>query len=161
MKNRFRQLIGLTVIAGVLFAGCGGGSDSENTSKDSSGQKESSELTDFQMEHGIGPVTEPVELDDTLNEKLITKGEKVFELKCSACHKLNSRYVGPPLGGITNTRTPAYLMNMMLNPSEMIQKHPIPKALLGEYATIMTDQNLSREDARAIVEYLASEDRKQ
>lgn len=113
------------------------------------------------MKHGIGPVQEPVELNDKLNEKLINKGEKIFELKCSACHKLDSRYVGPPLGGITNTRTPAYLMNMMLNPLEMIQKHPIPKALLGEYATRMTDQNLSREEARAVVEYLASEDRKQ
>lgn len=158
MKS-MKQLIGLALVAGVLFAGCGG-SDSGNASQEASSQKETSELTDFQIEHGIGPVTEPVELGEELNEKLINKGEKIFELKCSACHKLNSRYVGPPLRGITHTRTPAYLMNMMLNPTEMIQKHPIPKALLGEYATRMTDQNLSREEARAVVEYLASKDRK-
>jgi len=43
----------------------------------------------------------------------------------------------------------------------MNEKHPIPKGLLGNYATRMTDQQLSREEARAVVEYLASEDRKE
>ena len=46
-------------------------------------------------------------------------------------------------------------MNILLNPTEMLQKDPIAKALLKEYNNIqMLNQNLSQEEARAIVEYL-------
>lgn len=43
---------------------------------------------------------------------------------------------------------------MILNPSEMIQKDPIAKELLAKYPTPMPFQNVSEEDARAILEYL-------
>jgi hypothetical protein len=65
------------------------------------------------------------------------------------------------MAGITDVRTPAYIMNMILNPVEMIEKHPIPQGLLGEYYTRMANQNLSREEARAVVEYLAAEAKKE
>jgi len=46
-------------------------------------------------------------------------------------------------------------MNMLLNPTEMLEKDPIAKALLKEYNnTIMLNQNLSEEEARSIAEYL-------
>jgi hypothetical protein len=44
-------------------------------------------------------------------------------------------------------------MNMMLNPLEMQQKHPVVKKLLAEYMTQMTNQNLSYDDARALLEF--------
>lgn len=157
-----KGLVGVLILSlTLLTAGCGG--QEKSGSEDSKANEDDSktELTDFQMENGIGPVTEQVELGDELDPELIEKGEQMFELKCSACHKLDSRYVGPPLASITNTRSPAYIMNMILNPAEMIEKHPIPRGLLGNYATRMTDQHLSREEARAVVEYLASEDRKE
>lgn len=49
-------------------------------------------------------------------------------------------------------------MNMILNPSEMVQKDPIAKGHLAEYPTQMPFQNVSQEDARAILEYLRSVD---
>ncbi len=45
-------------------------------------------------------------------------------------------------------------MNMMLNPGEMIKRHPVVKKLLAEYLTTMTFQNIDVQDARAILEYL-------
>ena len=46
-------------------------------------------------------------------------------------------------------------MNMLLNPTEMLEKDPIAKALLEEYNNmIMTNQNLSEQEAREIAEYL-------
>jgi hypothetical protein len=42
---------------------------------------------------------------------------------------------------------------MILNPIEMEEKHPVVKKLLAEYMTQMTNQNLSFDDARAVLEY--------
>jgi len=44
-------------------------------------------------------------------------------------------------------------MNMILNPDEMVQKDPIAKALLAEYLSPMANQNLTEEQARAVLEY--------
>ncbi|MFN4308003.1 hypothetical protein [Sulfurihydrogenibium azorense] len=49
-------------------------------------------------------------------------------------------------------------MNMILNPIEMTQKDPAAKALYETYLTQMTPQNLSEQEARAVLEYLRSID---
>ena len=138
----------------ILFTACGGGGESNKD--ESSAQKEEQELTEFEMTNGIGPVNEEITIDE-IDPELAKEGMRVFDMKCGACHKLDSRYVGPPLGGIMNARTPTYVMNMILNPEEMLQKHPIAKSIGSEYPTRMTNQQLTREKARAVVEYLAQE----
>ncbi len=111
------------------------------------------ELSDFELENGIGPVKEKLRLGD-IDQNLVKKGEEVFNTKCVACHKIETRYVGPALKDVTKRRTPEFIMNMMLNPEEMQQKHPVVKQLVAEYLTKMTNQNLSYEDARAVLEFL-------
>lgn len=114
----------------------------------------SGELTAEQLEKGIGPITE-IDLDDDVDEQLARTGGEAFNAKCSACHKLNEKYIGPALADVTTRRRPEYIMNMMLNPTEMVQKHPVAKALLAEHNfTPMADQNLTEAEARAILEYL-------
>ena len=108
------------------------------------------------MEHGIGPVDEVVSLE-SLDPDMVESGAEVFRTKCSACHKMSERYVGPALGDIFETRSPAYVMNMILNPEGMLKEHPEAKKMLGQFLTPMPNQNLTREQARSIVEYLASE----
>ena len=114
-------------------------------------------LTPFQVEHGIGPVTSPVVLQTSVDKTLASGGAKVFELKCSACHKMTERYVGPALGDVTRRRSPAYVMNMALNPLGMVEKHPEAKKLLGEYFVAMPNQNISPDEARQVVEYLRTQ----
>lgn len=144
------------VLATTILAACGGGNaDAAATSRASSSEV-GAELTAWQMENGIGPVTEVVELGEP-DEALIARGAEIFRSKCSACHKLDQRYVGPPLGTVLERRTPTYAMNMMLNPGEMIQKHPEAKKLFTTFLTPMPDQNLTVEDARAMVEYLRAQ----
>lgn len=111
-----------------------------------------SNLSDFEMEHGIGPIKQIMELS-ALDNNLAKEGEKIFDSKCAACHKLDERYVGPAQRDVLERRTPEFVMNMMLNPEENYQKHPEIKKLLGEYLTQMPNQNLSVQDARAILEY--------
>jgi cytochrome c len=101
---------------------------------------------------GIGPIKK-VEISENIDMKLVNEGKKIFELKCSACHKLEERYVGPALKGVTKRRRPEWIMNMILNPIEMTQKDPTAKQLLSEYLTQMTFQDVKENEARAILEY--------
>lgn len=108
---------------------------------------------------GIGPVTSVV-LEADIKEALAKQGQTLFEAKCSACHKTDERYVGPALKGVTERRQPEWIMNMILNPQEMVQKNEAAKELLGEYLVPMTFQNLTQDEARAILEYFRKIDKK-
>lgn len=153
MKQHINKIKGLTLAMLVLFAvACGGGSGEGQ--QDEQAEATSTGLTEFEQAHGIGPIEEPIELDDEINQQLAERGADVFKTKCSACHKVSERYVGPPMENVLAKRTPTYVMNMILNPVEMTKKHPEARKMLAEYMTQMTFQNVAREDARAIVEYL-------
>jgi cytochrome c len=88
---------------------------------------------------------------------MVDAGGKVFEQKCAACHKLGERYVGPALGGVTTRRTPTFVMNMILNPQGMVEKHPVTRKIFAEYLLAMPNQNLSHDEARQVVEYLRAQ----
>jgi cytochrome c1 len=115
-----------------------------------------SDLTPFQLENGIGPVTEAVTLG-AIDHEMAEAGKQFFETKCGACHKMTEKYVGPPLGEVTIRRTPAFIMNQMLNPEEMYTKHPVVRQLLGEYMTQMPNLQLTKEQARQVLEYLRTQ----
>ncbi|MFN0181796.1 MAG: c-type cytochrome [Gemmatimonadales bacterium] len=148
-----RSILGM-VGAVILVAGCGGGTD-QPPPPPAVGQG-GSDLTPFQQEHGIGPITEVLVLAD-VDPNLVKQGEALFQVKCTACHKIAERYVGPPLNDVLSKRSPTYVMNMMLNPNEMVERHPVAKQLLGEYMTLMANQSLTVEESRAILEYLRTQ----
>lgn len=108
---------------------------------------------------GVGPVRSVV-LESAIKADLAQKGKTLFEAKCSACHKMEERYVGPALKDVTKRREPEWIMNMIMNPQEMTQKNDIAKELLGEYLVQMTFQNLSEDETRAILEYFRQHDQK-
>jgi len=101
---------------------------------------------------GIGPV-KSITLGE-IDEAMVAEGKEVFKLKCSACHKISKRVVGPALANITKRRSPEWIMNMILNPEEMVAKNPIAKKLLAEYLAPMANQSLTEKEARLILEYL-------
>lgn len=108
---------------------------------------------------GVGPVTE-VKIEAKIDAAMADKGKAAFEAKCTACHKIGERYVGPAITGVTKRRQPEWIMNMILNPAEMLQKDDVAKELLGEYLTPMTFQNVSQDEARQILEYFRQQDSK-
>ncbi|MBC9794512.1 c-type cytochrome [Sinomicrobium weinanense] len=102
---------------------------------------------------GIGPIEE-VEFGD-IDQNMVSQGEEAFKTKCTACHKVDQKFIGPDLQGIYERRSPEWVMNMMLNPDVMQKEDPIAKALVEEYnGTLMLNQNLTEEEARAIAEFL-------
>ena len=156
MRLPFRTSMRLTpVLVALALAGCGKGKESPAPAA-SAAAPAGSELTPFQLEHGIGPVTSPVTLGP-LDKAMAEEGEKLFTAKCSACHKMQERYVGPPLGDVTVRKSAAFIMNQILDPEGMYSKHPEVKKLLGEYMTQMPNLGLTQDQARQIVEYLRTQ----
>lgn len=150
-----RRVRRLGITLGLLLAACGGEAEqhSDDEQEEEAGREE---LSAFELEHGIGPVKEPVTLGP-IDDALAGSGKAIFEQKCSACHKMETKYVGPALGEVTARRSPAFIMNMVLNPMEMVERHPVAKQLLAEHMTFMANQNLTTDDARAVLEYLRTQ----
>lgn len=107
---------------------------------------------------GIGPV-DHVDIAP-LDATRARAGEQLFQTKCSACHRIEQRYIGPALAGVTERRKPEWILNQILNPEVMIQKDPTAKALLAEYVAPMANQHLTREEAESILAYFLQHDRK-
>ncbi|MCL6523391.1 MAG: cytochrome c [Thermoflavifilum sp.] len=106
---------------------------------------------------GIGPV-KSVELGP-IQPELVKKGEQLFNEQCTACHRIDSRYIGPALKGVTKRQSPEWIMNMILNPDVMIQQDPIAKQLVSESnGAVMANLHLSEDQARALLEYFRSID---
>ncbi len=102
---------------------------------------------------GIGPISS-LSFDGDINQDMAAAGEATFAAKCTACHMTDQRLIGPAVKGVYERRSPEWVMNMMLNPTEMLKSDPIAKALLKEYNNaIMLDQNLTEEEARGLAEY--------
>ena len=93
-----------------------------------------------------------------IDAALVEQGQELFQTRCTPCHKGAERYVGPALDGITERRSPVFIMNIILNPEGMLQGHPEVQKLFAEYSVPMTNQNLTEDEARAILEYFRSVD---
>lgn len=151
---KYMKLLNASLTLSLLFftlSACGGESPDRPSG---SSEPEEEGLSAFELEHGIGPITERIEMNDEPDPELLEKGRNIFEMKCEMCHNMEGRMVGPALGDITEIRSPEFIMNMILNPGGMARDHPVGQELLREYMTVMPFQNVQKEDARAIVEFL-------
>lgn len=102
---------------------------------------------------GIGPISSYT-FEEEVNTELAAKGEAVFKQMCTACHKTEQKLIGPPVKGIFERRSVEWVMNMILNPDQMLNEDPIAMELLKEHNNVrMLNQNLTEEDAKALVEY--------
>lgn len=136
----------------VFFASCGGGDaaqDGATAKPESMVKKEAPAGRDI----GVGPITEEMNIPATINEAMAAKGKEAFEAKCTACHKMGKRFVGPDLADVVDRREPEWIMNMILDPERMVKENEAAKALLAEYLSPMANQSLTEEEARSILEY--------
>ncbi len=102
---------------------------------------------------GVGPIINVI-LEDKVNISMANSGEKLFNQLCTSCHIINEDYIGPAMSGILDRRSPEWIMNMILNPIQMLEEDPIAIELLQKYNfEYMYDQNLLEEEAREILEY--------
>jgi mono/diheme cytochrome c family protein len=135
------------MIAATLMLGCGGGGEG---SADSGAGEAASEASApaSQMEFG------------EIDEQLAATGEGLMQSKgCTACHRVGGgRLVGPDLLGVTQRRTPEFIIAMIVNPDSMLVNNEDARQMLAEYFTPMANQNVTREDALALFEYFRLKD---
>jgi len=120
---------------------------------------ETNSFTIFQQksnlkDKGIGPIKE-VKLGP-IDQKLAVKGSRVFEASCSPCHNIDDVNLAPALRGITKVLSPEFIMNYLMNTTEMQKKDPYIQKLMQDWKNvpIMKDQKLKEKDSRAVLEYL-------
>ena len=90
---------------------------------------------------------------------MVTAGAETFKTKCTACHRIGKKFIGPPPNGVLKRRSPEWIMNMILNPEGMVKNDPDAKALLIEFnGSPMANQSLTEEEARNILEYFRTLD---
>jgi len=146
MKSVLLPLLSLLIT--FSLTACGGGSDTPESSGDTPDAPVVSVAASpdlpIQQALNIGPV----------DAALAAVGEADFTTLCTTCHKMDERYVGPALREVVTRRTPEWIMNMILAPDKMIVSDPDARALFVEYSIPMTNQNLTEDKARAILEYL-------
>lgn len=154
------------ICVGVLLS-CGGKEDkkepsfsyektekttSQNETRESESSLPASQKINLE-DKGVGPVTS-VDFSSEIDQGMATHGEDIYKKMCTACHRPTKKFIGPAPLGIFERRSPEWVMNMILNPEEMIQKDPLAKELLAEFnGAPMANQNLSKEEARAVLEY--------
>ncbi len=107
---------------------------------------------------GVGPVTSIV-LTEAIDESLANTGSVLYQQKCTACHKVGEKFIGPPPNDILNRRSPEWVMNMILNPEVMLKEDELAKDLFMEFnGAPMANQGLTQEEARAILEFFRTLD---
>ena len=109
--------------------------------------------------HGELITAGEIHLSDTLNQQFVQEGQALYQVKCQACHKLtDEKLVGPGWQGITIKRKPEWIMNMITNVDIMLENDPEAQRLLQECIVRMPNQNLTKEEARKILEFQRSND---
>lgn len=102
---------------------------------------------------GVGEVKN-LQLDPNINQEMVARGAELFKTNCSACHKVDKRFIGPSPKGITKRRSPEWIMNMILDPQLMVEEDRCAKDLLVEFnGAAMANQNMTFDQARDILEY--------
>jgi cytochrome c551/c552 len=87
---------------------------------------------------------------------MVESGKKVFDQKCTACHRLGNRLVGPALGDITQKRSPEFIMNFLLNTQTMEARDADIKKLESQFGMQMPDPHVDKQQARDLLEYFRS-----
>ena len=154
----------LLLLTTILIFSCGGKEEkkkegfsykrtsSTKTEKTTTDKKLASNTIDL-TNKGVGPIKE-LKLTDNIDRQMVAHGKEVYDKMCTACHRADKKFIGPAPKDILKRRTPEWVMNMILNPEEMLEKNPLAKDLLKEFnGTPMINQGLTEKDARAVLEY--------
>jgi mono/diheme cytochrome c family protein len=149
----------LSLIAASLsvffYIGCNSGNQSDNTSNSTAAKKDSAK-----QDNGIGKFTN-IRLTHPLDDSMISRGKLLYDSRCISCHKLtDEKLVGPGWKGVTDRRTPEWVMNFITNTNIMLDSDLVAQQLVVTCVTRMPSQNLSDDQARAILEFMRKNDGK-
>ncbi|UCC81585.1 MAG: cytochrome c [Gemmatimonadota bacterium] len=146
---RMNCVLAATLTGILCVAGCGGGGEGERAGGESSQPAVAEQ----------GAPTAAVTAGG-VDAALATQGESLMSARgCAACHTVGGgRLVGPDLAGVTERRSAEFILAMIVNPDSMLANDATAKELLGQYFTPMSNQGVTVEDARALLEFFRQKD---
>ncbi len=156
MKPSFFLRIALVLaIATTGLFSCG----SEGVKKDEK-TVDLQDLTKNQKEeHGTELKESDIVITSPLNQEWVKEGQAIYNLKCQSCHRLTGeKLVGPGWKDVTKRRVPLWIMNMATNVDMMLETDAEAQKLLEQCMVRMPNQNLNKDQARHVVEFMRSND---
>ena len=156
-----KYLLAALLIGCLFIYSCGSSPQpSSNTTSADSSMLEPADKTETDNSKGKGKFTD-VKLTHPLDQKMIAAGKITYDVKCAACHKLtDEKLVGPGWKGVTDRRTPEWIMNFITNTDEMIDKDPAAQAMLEQCMVRMPNQHLKDDETRELLEFMRENDGK-
>ena len=157
MKRKSILTFLVLIASGFVFFAC---NNEENTNAKTENSADTGQSASEQKEvHGTQIQPGEVTLTTPLNQAWVTAGKSTYDVKCQSCHKLtDERVVGPGWAGVTKRREPHWIMNMITNVDMMLETDPEAQKLLEQCLVRMPNQNLSKDDARQVLEFMRSND---
>lgn len=154
--KRFKALyFPLLISSGLLISSCG-----------DEGVKKDEKPVDIQAVNQNKPAPKGPEIKEAdiavtnpLNAEWISAGKGIYDVKCAACHKLtDEKLVGPGWKDVTKQRKPVWIINMITNTDMMLESDPEAQKLLEQCLVRMPNQNLTKDEARHVLEFMRSND---
>ncbi len=118
------------------------------------------ELTKDKPEvHGDLLTEADVTISSPLDQTMVTAGKAIYELKCQSCHRLTEeRLVGPGWKDVTKRRQPVWIMNMITNVEIMLETDEEAQRQLEQCLVRMPNQNITKDEARKVLEFMRNND---
>lgn len=156
------KILKLNLLISCILLLCSCGNDTPKTDETSANSTNTeateNENPSYDPNRGEGKFKD-VQVDEKLNSAMAETGNKVYDVKCAACHKLtDEKLVGPGWKGVTGKHTAPWIMNFITNTDEMLNKDPKAQALLEICLVRMPNQNLSDDEARNLYEFMRKND---
>jgi cytochrome c551/c552 len=150
----FRLLTAVVLCVSLLVIACNEGVQKDQKPVDVQ------ELTKDQPEvHGAELKESDITLSNPLDAQMVSTGKATYELKCQSCHRLTEeKLVGPGWKDVTKKRKPVWIMNMITNVEMMLETDPEAQKLLEQCMVRMPNQNISKDEARQVLEFMRSND---
>jgi cytochrome c551/c552 len=149
----------------VAVSGCGGGSGTDTTAQSPPATSTPAPATPEPA--AAPPLPAESKYDDgprageaPVNAAMAADGEKLFSSKgCTVCHGFGKKVTCPDLAGVSMRRTARWMEEQILHPEVMVKEDRIAAELKAQYAIPMTNQGLTPDQAKAVIEFLKRKDR--
>ena len=161
--RRFALRLLLLATLTIALHGCGGGAGTDQTA----GTPPATPTPAAEPPKAAAPLptesksdTGPRAGESAVNAAMATNGEKLFQTKgCMVCHGFGKKITCPDLVGVSMRRTARWMEEQILHPEVMVKEDRIAAELKAQYVLPMTNQGLTADEARAVIEFLKRKDR--
>ena len=148
----------IVILGMTMFVAACNSSDYQTAPNASDTKKAATDNPSYDPDRGEGKFTH-VDISPTLDVAKADAGNKIYSVKCGACHKLtDEKLVGPGWSGVTKRHKAEWIMNFATNPDPMINKDPKAQAMLEICLVRMPNQNISDDDSRNVYEFMRKND---